>query len=128
MARPRASAMLGDEDEDFNEGLRGLPLERIIGVLGVRVRDAVGGEELVVADGKNGEEEPPGELGDEVGKGTDAGAGGGMSMREGGWIDGENLPLFIDRRRELVGERYERCGETWARLGRGVDWGASSSS
>jgi len=49
--------------------------------------------------------------GEEVGNGTESGAresrAEGMSMRIGGSTLGLNLPEFMERRRELVGERGE---------------------
>lgn len=100
------SRMFGVEAEDLREDFNGLPLERMIGVDGVRGRDGEDGlEEKRKELLKNGEAPLEGEMGEEVGKGTEVGgSSGGMSIREGGSIEGENLPAFIDRRRELMGE------------------------
>ena len=52
----------------------------------------------------NGEGPGGGEEGEEVGKGTAVGGSrGGISIRGGGSTEGENLPAFMDRRRELMG-------------------------
>ncbi len=85
-----------------------MPLERMIGVEGVRVRDEGEGESLeeLLEDAKvkRGEERAKGEKGEEEGKGTADGAvNGGISIRGGGSTAGENLPELIERRRELRG-------------------------
>jgi hypothetical protein len=72
--------MWGEEEEDFKEGLSGLPLERIIGeeaFLGIG--DLKVGEEFRGSMGDSGESN------DEVdGNGTESWAGGRERKREGG--------------------------------------------
>lgn len=109
------SRMFGEDEEDFKEGFRGLPLDRMMGVLGVRgSEEAEDARELAREGvGMNGEVGSVGESGDDFGKGTEPGAREstrapyGISMREGGSTLGLNLPAFMDRRRELVGGRGE---------------------
>ena len=101
--------MLGDEEDDLREDLSGLPFERMMGVEGVRGRDPEGDVDLDEALDKNagrkGEGPVGGEEGEEVGNGTaEGGSRGGISMRGGGSMEGENLPTFMERRRELRGE------------------------
>lgn len=97
--------MLGDDDDDLSEDLRGLPLERTTGVDGVRGSEDESFEELLEdAKVQMGEARWRGDEGDEVGKGTAEGATrGGISMRGGGSTAGENLPELMERRRELRG-------------------------
>ena len=105
--------MFGEDEEDFRDGFRGLPLERMMGVLGVRGKEeAEEGSELAREGvGMKGEAASVGVSGDDVGKGTESGASestravAGISMRGGGSMLGLNLPVFMERRRELVGER-----------------------
>ena len=99
------SEMLGDDDDDLSEDLRGLPLERMTGVDGVRGSEDESLEELLEdAKVQMGEARWRGEEGEEVGKGTAEGATrGGISMRGGGSTAGENLPELMERRRELRG-------------------------
>lgn len=105
--------MFGEDEEDFKDGLRGLPLERMMGVLGVRGREEAEErwEPAREGVGMNGETPSGGDNGDDVGKGTESGASEstraleGISMRGGGSTLGLNLPVFMDRRRELVMER-----------------------
>jgi hypothetical protein len=98
---------LGEDCDDLRDDLSGLPLERMMGVLGVR------GSELVCG-GEGGTERDP-VTGDEVGKGTalvEEEEGGrpleradlGMLMKEGGSTEGEKRPDWMERRRELIGE------------------------
>ena len=76
-------ATLGEEDEDFNEDLRGLPFERMIGVLGVRGSELEWG-----GDGGMNGGTGLSVTGDDVGNGTafvnedeeDATVGFGISM------------------------------------------------
>ena len=93
-------ATLGELLELLSEDLSGLPLERMIGVLGVRGRlEEQGGE------GMNGDSATEGDSGEDVGNGTlPCGRWfcGGSSMREGGYTEGEKRPFSIERRRELV--------------------------
>ena len=58
-------ATLGEEDEDFSEDLRGLPFDKMMGVLGVRGRELDCG-------GEGGMKRDPGlsVTGDDVGNGT----------------------------------------------------------
>ena len=101
------SDMLGDEDEDLRDDFNGFPFDRMMGVEGVRGRD--GDEVLEVfleyeREGMNGEGPGGGEEGEEVGKGTAVGGSrGGISIRGGGSTEGENLPAFMESRRELMG-------------------------
>lgn len=100
------SEMFGEEAEHLREDLRGLPFERMMGVEGVRGSEMLDLDEAVdqEARGLNGEWAVKGEEGEDVGKGTAVGGSNcGMSMREGGWMEGENLPTFMERRRELRG-------------------------
>ena len=99
--------MLGDDAEDFSEDLSGFPLERMTGVEGVRGSEGEAVLDEALEKDKNGEDgrDEEGEIGDEVGKGTaEGGSRGGMSIRGGGSTEGENLPEFMERRRELIGE------------------------
>ena len=104
------SEMFGEEVDDLRDGLRGFPLERMMGVEGVRGRegDVDLDEVLDMKWGMNGEGPVGGEEGEEVGKGTAAGgSSGGISIRGGGSIEGENLPAVMERRRELSELRGE---------------------
>ncbi len=101
------SEMLGVEEEPFNEDFKGFPLERMMGVEGVRGRDGVEHLEVFLEDereGMNRERPGGGDEGEEVGKGTaEGGSWGGISMRGGGSTEGEKRPAFMERRRELMG-------------------------
>ncbi len=58
-----SSDTFGEEVEDLSEGLRGLPLDRMMEVDGVRGREEVRG-------GEGGARRPFGESGEDLGKGT----------------------------------------------------------
>ena len=130
--------MFGLEHDDFKDDFSCFPLERMIGVEGVRGIDAdCGGEgeslRLVMKFNGDGS-------GDDVGNGTEAeedaalgtaGADmGGKSMWEGGSTEGENLPDSLANLKELswgyppplLKRRLRGCA------GEGTLKGASSSS
>ena len=86
---------MGEEEDDLRDDLRGLPLERMMGVLGVRGRELECG-------GDGGEKKACRSVeGEEVGKGTALVSARGRSMWVGGLTEGEKRPDWMERRREL---------------------------
>lgn len=87
----KSAATFGDDEDDLSEDLRGLPFERMMGVLGVRGRELVCG-------GDGGRNDSRSADGDEVGKGTAfvspevSMLTRGISMCEGGLTEGEKRP------------------------------------
>lgn len=87
----KSAATFGDDKDDLSEDLRGLPFDKMMGVLGVR------GSELVCG-GEGGRNDSRSVEGDEVGKGTAFVAPEvsmlmrGISICEGGLTEGEKRP------------------------------------
>jgi hypothetical protein len=129
----KSPTTFGEEEEDLSDGLRGRPLERIIGVLGVRGIEEPEVERVTDrskrgVSGRNGEFLSEGDRGDDVGNGTwevepegDVDGGEvlndavvfGISMCEGGFTEGEKRPVSMDSRRELTEGMETLPGRTW---------------
>lgn len=137
--RIMSPGMFGLDEEDFNEGFSCFPLERMMGVDGVR-----GSEEALEGDGIRGEflnfaVNVFGDgSGDDVGNGTGAddddptvicGAViGGMSMWDGGSTEGEKRPVSFANLRELSGGYAPAVKRGAARAGEAAEVAASSWS
>lgn len=145
MPSAKSPTTFGEDELDLREGLSGLPFERMMGVLGVRGRDALEAVDWECVrlgqSGMKGDLLSVGDSGDEVGNGTLESSGEssgalvlkvalvfGISMCEGGLTVGEKRPDSMESRSELTDGRGagrttgEDDGE-WS-----SSWGESSST